>query len=91
MGGRNAYKAILHGPAAEEDLTAFERRVYEFIKGSGELLTTNVPSRMRGAVPNLVDKGLVEVYKRRTSLWSSKKRKFLRVKGHSNEEKSQAA
>jgi len=62
----------------EEDLTPLERRVYELIKKSGDILTTNVPPEMRGAVPRLVDKGLVEVYKRPTSPWSPKKRKFLR-------------
>lgn len=72
-------------------LTPFERKVYQFIMNSGEILTSNVPPRMRGAVPNLVDKGLVEVYRKRTSLWSSKKRKFLRAKYHDNEETSLAS
>jgi hypothetical protein len=63
-----------------EDLTPFEREVYELIKKSGELLTTDVPARMRGAVPRLINKGLVEAFKRRTSPWTSKKRKFLRSK-----------
>jgi hypothetical protein len=61
-------------------LTAFEREVYSFIKKRGELLTTNMPVRMRVAVPNLRNKGLVEVFKRRTSPWGSKKRKFVKVK-----------
>lgn len=80
MKERNAEVEGLVRSVAEEDLTTFERKVYEFIRRSGELLTTNIPLKMRGAVPNLVGKGLVEVYKRRTSLWSSKKRKFLRAK-----------
>lgn len=62
------------------DLTPLEREVYELIKKSGEILTTNVPSKMRGIIPNLINKGLIEVYKRRTSQWSPKKRKFLRAK-----------
>ena len=62
------------------DLTPLEREVYELIKKSGEILTTNVPSKMRGIIPNLVNKGLIEVYKRHTSQWSPKKRKFLRVR-----------
>lgn len=62
------------------DLSPLEREVYELIRRSGEILTRNVPSKMRGAVPNLINKGLIEVYKRRTSPWSQKKTKFLRVK-----------
>jgi len=63
-----------------EGLTKLEREVYELIKNSGEIMTTSIPPKLRGAIPNLINKGLVEVYKRHTSPWSSKKRKFLRVK-----------
>ena len=64
-----------------KDLTPLERQVYELIKRSGEIMITDVPNKLRGVIPNLVNKGLVEVYKRRTSQWSGqKKRKFLRVK-----------
>lgn len=60
-------------------LTSFEKEVYRFIKEHGEVLTSNIPLRMRGAVPHLKNKGLVEVYKRFTNRWASKKRKFVRV------------
>lgn len=63
-----------------EDLTRSEKEVYELIKNSSELLTTDVPSELRGAVPRLIEKRLVEVYKKPTSPWSPKKRKFLRLK-----------
>lgn len=63
-----------------EGLTEFEREVYNFIKERGEILTSNIPPRMMGAVPTLKNKGLVEVYKRRTSPWGSKKRKFVKAK-----------
>ena len=63
-----------------EDLTRFEKEVYELIKKSSELLTTDVPSELRGAVPRLIEKRLVEVYKKPTSPWSPKKRKYLRAK-----------
>jgi hypothetical protein len=62
------------------DLTRFEREVYELIKRSGEIITTDVPDKLGGAIPNLVNKGQVEVYKRRTSQWNQKERKFLRVR-----------
>ncbi|MFQ6081723.1 MAG: hypothetical protein ACE5OW_08655 [Candidatus Bathyarchaeia archaeon] len=63
-----------------KELTDFEREVYGFIKKRGEVLTSNIPLKMMGAVPNLKNKGLVEVIKRRTSPWGSKKRKFVKVK-----------
>jgi len=62
-----------------KELTDFEREVYRFIKRRGELLTTNIPVRMMGSIPNLKNKGLIDVFKRRTSPWGSKKRKFVRV------------
>ena len=62
-----------------EELTEFEKKVYEFIKKSREVQTTNISPRMRGAVPSLKNKGLIEVYKKRTSPWGSKKRKFVRI------------
>jgi len=44
-----------------KDLTALEKEAYELIKRSGEMMTTNVPSTMRGVIPGLVNRGLVEV------------------------------
>jgi len=61
-------------------LTPLEREVFELIKRTGEIMTMNVPSRMRGVIPSLVNKDLIEVVKRRTSPWRPKKKKFLRVK-----------
>ena len=61
-------------------LTEFEKEVYSFIKERGEMLTSNMPRKMMGAVPRLKNKGLVEVYKKRTTHWGSKKRKFVGVK-----------
>ena len=63
-----------------KDLTALEREAYELIKRSGEVMTINVPSAIRGVIPGLVNRGLVEVYKRFTSHRKRRKRKFLRVK-----------
>jgi hypothetical protein len=67
-----------------KELSDLERTVYLFIKEQGELLTKNVPARMRGAIPNLKNKGLVEVIKKRTSLMGFKKRKFVKIKEDSN-------
>jgi hypothetical protein len=63
-----------------KNLTDFEKEVYDFVKERGEMLTTNIPSRMSGAVPNLKNKGLIEIYKKTMSRWASKKRKFIRTK-----------
>jgi len=63
-----------------KELTLLEREVYELIKRSSEVMTSSVPPKMRGAVPSLINKGLIEAYQRRTSPLSLKKRKFLRVK-----------
>jgi len=68
------------GNTMSRELTPLEREVYELIKRSGEVMTTSIPPKMRGAVPNLINKGLIEVYQRCTSPLSPKKRKFLRVK-----------
>lgn len=43
-------------------------------------MTTSIPPKMMGAVPTLKNKGLVEVFKKSTSEWSSRKRKFVKIK-----------
>lgn len=63
------------------NLTEFEKEVYDFIKERGEMLTSNLPMRMSGAIPNLKNKRVIEVFKKKTSRWTSRKRKFVRVKG----------
>jgi hypothetical protein len=62
-----------------DKLTEFEKKVYDFIEGRGEMLTSNLPTRMSGALPNLKKKGVIDVFKRRTSRWVPKKRKFVRI------------
>jgi hypothetical protein len=80
MHSRTAWKVCWDGTIVSGGLTPFEREVYELIKKSGDILTTDVPVRMRGAVPHLINKGLVETFKRTTSPWTTKKKKFLRSK-----------
>ena len=67
-----------------KELSDLERTVYLFIKERGEVLTNSVPARMMGAIPNLKNKGLVEVVKKRTSLLGFKKRKFVKIKEDGN-------
>ena len=61
-------------------LTDLEREVYEFIKQIGEVMTKDIPFKKAGAVPSLVRKGLLEVFKRPVSSMSQKSHKFLKVK-----------
>ena len=65
-------------------LTKFEKEVHDFIKRREEVLTSNIPTRMRGAIPSLNNKGVIEVFKKSTSRWTSKKRKFVRIRGSRN-------
>ena len=65
-------------------LTEFEKEVHDFIEGRGEILTSNMPTRMSGAIPSLKNKGVIEVFKKSTSRWTSKKRKFVRIRGSRN-------
>lgn len=63
------------------ELTEIERKTYDFIKEVGEIQTTNLPDkRMWGTISNLKNMGLVEVYKKYTSFFRSKKKKFVRIK-----------
>jgi len=63
------------------ELTEIERKTYDFIKEVGEIQTTNLPDkRMWGAIPNLKNMGLVEVFKKYTSYFRSRKKKFVRIK-----------
>ena len=64
-----------------KDLTEIEKKTYEFIKNVGEIQPKNMPDRrMVGAVINLKNKGLVEIYKRHTGRYCRKKKKFVKVK-----------
>jgi len=60
-------------------ITKFERKVYDFIKVKGELLVSNLPKMMWGAIPNLKNAGLVKTYKRPTTPWALKKKTFVQA------------
>ena len=63
------------------DLSKIERKTYEFVKEVGEIQPKNMPeSRMVGAIANLKNKGLVEIYRKYTSLHRRKKKKFVKAK-----------
>jgi hypothetical protein len=62
-------------------LSEIEKETYDFIKEIGEIQTTNLPNkRMWGTIPNLENLGLVEVFKKYTSYFRSRKKKFVKFK-----------
>ncbi len=68
-----------------ENLSKIERETLDFIKEAGEIQTRNLPnSRMYGAIPSLKNKGLVEVYKKYTSIFRRKKKKFVKLRKNKN-------
>jgi len=62
------------------ELSVIEKKTYDFIKDAGEIQTTNLPKRMWGAIPNLKNRELVEVFKKYTSYFRSRKKKFVKIK-----------
>jgi len=62
-----------------QNLGATEKKTYGFIKNVGEIQTTNLPKSMWGAIPSLKNKGLVEIFKKYTSYFRSRKKKFVKV------------
>jgi hypothetical protein len=63
------------------ELSETEKKTYNYIKEAGEIQTTNLPNkRMWGAIPNLENLGLVEVFKKYTSFFRSRKKKFVKIK-----------
>lgn len=62
-------------------LSEIEKKTYNFIKEVGEIQTTNLHNkRMWDAIPNLENMGLVEVFKKYTSYFRSRKKKFVKIK-----------
>jgi hypothetical protein len=70
-----------------KNLSEIERETYDFIKDVGEIQTKNLPNRrMSGVLPRLKNEGLVEVYKRYTSNFRRKKKKFVKIRNKSSSE-----
>jgi hypothetical protein len=61
------------------ELTEFEKKVYDFIKEHNEMIVSNIPKNMRGAIPNLITAGLIESFRKPTSPWVSKKKTFVKA------------
>ena len=60
-------------------LTEFEKNVYDFIKEHDEMIVSNVPKNMSGAIPNLKSAGLLETFRKPASPWASKKKTFVKA------------
>ena len=64
-----------------KELSELQSQTYNYIKEVGEIQTTNLPDkRMWGAIANLVELGLVEVFKKYTSYYRIRKKKFVKIK-----------
>jgi len=61
------------------ELTEFEKKVYDFIKEHNEMIVSNIPKNMSGAIPNLITAGLLERFRKPTSPWVSKKKTFVKA------------
>ena len=63
------------------ELSQIEKKTYNFIKDEGEIQTTNIQDKhMCGAVTSLKNMGLVEVFKKYTSYYRKRKKKFVKIK-----------
>lgn len=56
-----------------------EQKVYEMVC-QGDIMCKQLTQWESGAVPNLIQKGLVEIYKKNVSPYRVRKIKFLRLK-----------
>ena len=61
-------------------LTEFEKKVYDFIKEHNEMIVSDVPKNMKGAIPNLKNAGFLETFRKPTNPWASKKQLFVKTK-----------
>lgn len=63
------------------DLSEIEKKTYNFIKDAGEVQTSNIHDKqLRGAVTSLKNMGLAEVFKKYTSRYRKRKKKFVKIK-----------
>jgi len=63
-----------------ESLSKIEREVYNLIFRTGEVMAKDIPSKMAGAVPSLVNKGLVKIDKRPVHNQTTRKCKFICIR-----------
>jgi prenyltransferase beta subunit len=62
------------------ELSEIEKKTYNFIKDAGEIQTSNIHDKhICGAAASLKNMGLVEVFKKYTSYYRKRKKKFIRI------------
>ena len=64
---------------SEDELTPAQQRVYDRVC-QGDVMCKDLTPWESGAVPSLVQKGLIEIYKMNVSSRRTKMLKFLRLK-----------
>jgi hypothetical protein len=67
------------GESLSKKISVLEQEVYDYIKEHGELIISNLPKNMMGAIPNLKNEGLVETFRKPVTQWASKKKTFVRA------------
>ena len=60
-------------------ITVLEQQVYDYIKERDELIVSDVPKNMRGAIPTLKNAGLVETFRKTVTQWATKKKTFVKA------------
>lgn len=64
-----------------KELTPIEKRAYNLIKKVKEIQTNNITDRqILGSISKLKNLGLVDVFKKQTSQYKKRKKKFVRIK-----------
>lgn len=63
----------------ELKLSPAERRVYDLVC-NGDVMCKQISPRDSGAIPGLIQKGVLEVYSKQVSPIRDKRLKFLRLK-----------
>ena len=63
--------------STEFELTPAERRIYNLVS-QGDIMCKQISHLDSGAIPSLIQKGLVEVYNKQVSSTRDKRLKFLR-------------
>ena len=59
-------------------ITEREKEVFDYINERVEIIVSNMPRNMRGAIPKLKTAGLVSTYRKSVSPWTSKKHTFVK-------------
>lgn len=62
-----------------QKISVLEQELYDIIKERGELIVSDIPKNMMGAIPSLKNAGLVETFRKPVIQWASKKQMHVKV------------